>query len=195
MRLLEWSDGAGSGADEPLIARFVADKDLRALGEIIRRYSPRLRGLLATMLRGSAEDLADAEQEVFLTLVQKAHMFRGRSGFSTFFYSLARNRILDLIRSQSRYSSRNSGETDFTLVASNEPGPEARALDNERRERIYRALDVLSPKDRFLVYMKDAEGTAIRELSEIVGMRENTVKSRLRRARERLAKELEGEDL
>lgn len=195
MQLLQEDAERPSPDDETLLFRFVNGEDAAALDELIRRYSPTLRGLLATMLRASPEEMADAEQEVFLALVRKAHSFRGRARFSTFFYALARNRVLDLIRSRSRYRLRFNEATDFDGVASRDPGPEARLLAEERRERVRGALDRLKPDDRFLLFMKEVEGMSVRDLAEIAGMQENTVKSRLKRSRDRMATLLGDESL
>lgn len=145
------------------------------------------------MLRGSAEEMADAEQEVFLQLVRKVHTYRGRSSFSTFFYSLARNRVLDLIRSQSRYDARHGGTVEFDLIRTDHAGPEEQLLELEQRRAIRRALATLDPDDRFLLHMKEVEGMRVRELAAVARLGENTVKSRLMRARRKLASQL-GED-
>lgn len=183
-----------SDSDEALLARFQDRGDIGALDELIRRYSPRLRGLLANMLRGSPEEMADAEQEVFLQLVRKAHTYRGRSSFSTFFYSLARNRVLDLIRSQSRYDARHGGTVEFDMVRTDHAGPEEQLLNFERRRAVQRALLTLEPDDRFLLHMKEVEGMRVSELARVARLGENTVKSRLMRARRKLANQLGEEE-
>ncbi len=180
-------------SDEWLIKRFVNQSDTAALDEIIRRYTPLLRRLLATLLYHSPQEIEDAEQEVFLSLVTKAHRFRGRSRFSTFFYSLARNRVLDLMRSRKRYVRRHGSGSHLELTESPYSTPVEQLLDNERKQRIQTALESLNEEDRVLLYMKDVEDIGIRELAETTGMRQNTIKSRLKRARKKVSIRLEEE--
>ena len=88
--------------DEELATVVASEDPEAALTELIRRYTPRLRRLLYTLVGGRDDLVEDAEQEVFVSLIRNLRRFRADSSFSTFFYSLARNRITDVLRSRNR---------------------------------------------------------------------------------------------
>lgn len=177
--------------DEDLAARFSRDGDRDALAELVSRYSPRLRRLLYSIVGPDPEAIADAEQEVYVSLIRKIDRFRGHSSFSTFFYSLARHRALDLMRSRGRAASRTVAYDDADRFRSTIAGPEAALIAGSTGEIVRRALAHLPPEDRLLLYLKDGEGERVERLAEMVGKPVGTVKSRLARARKRLARYLE----
>ena len=177
--------------DEDLAARAAVDDDRAALGELVSRYAPRLRRLLYSLIGPDLELIADAEQEVYVTLIRRIDRFRGHSSFSTFFYSLARHRALDLMRSHGRNAARYPAYDDADRFRSPTDGPEALLVAGATGEMVRRALARLSPEDRLLVYLKDGEGERVERLAEMVGKPVGTVKSRLARARRLLARYLE----
>jgi RNA polymerase sigma-70 factor (ECF subfamily) len=180
-----------SRCDEELVDAFRSAGDRAALGELIERYVAPLRRLIYTMLGGGMEAAMDAEQEVFSAMIRRIDRYRGASSFSTFFYRLARNRVLDLVRTRARVAGRVVPFHDSDLFAGAYPDPVSRLTDKETIRQVREAMLVLSPQDRFLLYMKDGEDHTIAELSQISGLPGNTVKSRLRRARIRVAARLE----
>ena len=176
--------------DEHLVAAYVRHGDHVALEELIRRYSPRLRRMVISLIGADQETVMDAEQEVFVALVRKIGRFKGQSTFSTFFYRLARNRVLDLLRSRKRYGSRvlTLEEPDRNAAAVEDP--EQHALNQEKAALLRSALRAISPEDQMLLYLKDGEDQGIRELAELTGMPEGTIKSRLARGRRKVAEAL-----
>ncbi len=177
--------------DEDLAARAAVHDDRAALGELVSRYAPRLRRLLYSLIGPDQELIADAEQEVYVSLIRKIDRFRGHSSFSTFFYSVARHRALDLMRSHARTAARYPAYDDADRFRSPADGPETLLVAGATGEAVRRALARLSPEDRLLVYLKDGEGERVERLAEMVGRPVGTVKSRLARARKRLARYLE----
>jgi RNA polymerase sigma-70 factor, ECF subfamily len=177
--------------DEELVGRFRDHGDRDALSELIRRYAPRLRRLLYSLLGPDDEAVSDAEQEVYVSLIRRVASFRGASRFSTFFYSLARNRTIDLVRARSRDRTRVTRSEDPHTAPGLFAGPERLLDDQERASLVRTALRRLAPEDQFLLYMKDGEGVRLEELVEITGRPSGTIKSRLARARRKLARNLE----
>lgn len=176
--------------DEELVAIYVRQGYLPAIEEIIRRYSPLLRRLVFTLVGRSSETAQDAEQEVFVTLVRKIGTFRGGSRFSTFFYRIARNRIVDLLRGEHRRATRTAPFVD-ELPEERRPGPEELTLRNEQADTIRIAMRCLPAGDRVLLYLKDAEGHSVAQLAALAKLSQGAVKSRLARARKRVAQRLE----
>ena len=176
--------------DEELVTAYAQSGDRAAAQTLIRRYAPRLRRMVVTLIGADEATVLDAEQEVFIALVRRLGQFRGQSRFSTFFYRLARNRILDLIRSRNRYGKRIVPLFEPDNSAGRMKGPEEALMDSERSAMLRRAMQGLRPEDQMLLYLKDGEGEGIGELTALTGLPAGTVKSRLARSRTKVAQAL-----
>ena len=145
-----------------------------------------VRRLLAGLLRGMREEIEDAEQEILLAVFRQLGRFRGQSSFRTYLYSLARNKALDFLRRGRRRKRRL--ELLRRQPAAESPDPERELLESERTARLVAAFERLRPEDRQIVLMRDVEGFSMEEMSKVLGLPVGTVKSRLHRSRERLAR-------
>jgi RNA polymerase sigma-70 factor (ECF subfamily) len=180
---------AAGEADFELVRRYLADGDARAFAELIRRHLPMVRRLLAGLLRGEPEELEDAEQEVLLAVSRGLAGFRFQSSLATWIYSLARCRALDLLRRGRR---RRRGLERLRLLEIEPPAdPLEPLLAGERSARLLRAFRGLPAGDRQLVLMRDVEGFSMEQIAGLLRAPVGTVKSRLHRARVRLARALE----
>jgi RNA polymerase sigma-70 factor (ECF subfamily) len=133
--------------------------------------------------------MADAEQEILISLWTGLDRFRFASSFRTFLYRLCRNKAIDLLRRESRHRRRaEAAATESRTAPVIDP---ADGLEHEdRRRRVAAALGRLDPEERLLVVMKDIEAMSIEEISASLGVRPGTVKSRLHRTRDKLARTL-----
>jgi len=191
------SADAAADPDLDLVARWHAG-DLAAFETLVRRYQDRVYRLLYRML-GSAADAEDAAQETFLNLHRHGHRFRGDARFSTFVYRVAANTALNRRRTLGRTRARIEKLAERQATGHDLPespvGPEQAALGRERRERVHEALATLPEKLRLPLVLFDIEGLPYAEVSDVLGLAEGTVKSRIHRARlalrDRLAPELE----
>ena len=155
---------------------------------------------------GSAQDAEDALQETLLAAWLGLPGFEGRSSFRTWLYRVATSRCLNTLRSVSRRPQVNSlpsgldppeptrlGEVvwlepypDILLdeLADAAPGPEERY---EAREAIslafITALQLLPPRQRAALVLRDVLGFHAREVAEILDTTEESVTSALKRAR------------
>jgi len=183
--------------DLELVARWHAG-DLAAFETLVRRYQDRVYRLLYRML-GSASDAEDAAQETFLNLHRHGHRFRGDARFSTFVYRVAANTALNRRRTLGRTRARIEKLAERQATGHDLPegpvGTEQAALGRERSERVHAALATLPDKLRLPLVLFDIEGLPYAEVSNVLGLAEGTVKSRIHRARlalrDRLAPELE----
>jgi len=135
--------------------------------------------------------MADAEQEILAGLWTGMDRFRFASSFRTWLYRFCRNRAIDLLRREGRH--RRRGEAAARAAATADPAADpGDGLEREqRRARVREALATLSVDERMLVVMKDVEELGIAEIAATTGLPEGTVKSRLHRAREKLARRLD----
>lgn len=162
-------------SDEDLLRAFVAQGDRDALESLLRRHEARVYGLAYRTL-GNRADALDATQEVFLRVIRKGRLFRGRSAFSTWLYRLTINLCKDMLRQQARRR-----EVIEEVEAETADISVAERLDVER------ALKRLPEDHRVVLVMRDIYGLTYAEIAETLEVPEGTVKSRIARGREALA--------
>jgi RNA polymerase sigma-70 factor (ECF subfamily) len=173
--------------DTVLIHRFLHSGDQQTFRDLVERHLPSIRRLLYTLFNGQREEMEDAEQEIILSLFLGLKDFHFRSSFRTYFYRLARNRGIDCLRRQ-RSRERALTRLGLGLLNSESPGPEEQALRREEVRSLLNVFQNLPSRDRQLVLMKEVDGFAIDEIAEILAVPPGTVKSRLHRARAKLAR-------
>jgi len=171
--------------DRLLIARFVHTNDQEAFVNLIQRHLSTIRRLLYALFRGDRMDMEDAEQEVLIGLFQDLHRFRGASSFKTYLFRFTRNKAIDLLRKKERV--RRIARRAASLPEPAPPDPVEEVLQDESKREIIDLLFSISEKERTLLLLKDVEGFTIKEIGKIMKAPEGTIKSRLHRARGRLA--------
>ncbi|MCK5005857.1 MAG: sigma-70 family RNA polymerase sigma factor [Spirochaetales bacterium] len=174
-----------------LIRRFLRTGDPREFRTLVERHLPSIRRLLYTLFNGQREEMEDAEQEIVLSLFQRLKDFQFRSSFRTYFYRLARNRGIDFLRKK-RSQDRTVARLRLDLWNRELPGPEEQVVHREETETLLAVFQTLPSKDRQLILMKDVDGFTLDEMADILDVPIGTVKSRLHRAREKLAKHIRG---
>jgi len=183
----------GAVEDVALIDRWSKNRDPRAFTDLVSRHGPALRRVGAAVLgsasRRDPELLEDAMQEGLRRLMDAFPTYRGEADPFVFMAAVVRRACLDELRKETR--SRGRTERAAALDVSSaavqtfgDPILEAeRALE---ADRVLAALDGLGEPERSLVYLRDAEGVSVLELSRAFRMPEGTVKSKLSRARNKL---------
>jgi len=187
--------------DEVLVVRFQSG-DRAAFGLLVRRHQT---GLFNFALRSLRERTAaeDIVQEAFVRVAQSAADFKADARFSTWVYTIVRNLCIDQIRKNShrRHPSldeqRRSDEGNGPTLGEQTADPRGRA-DVERsvdvtrmKTRILSAIDALPDEQREVYLMREMSNLRFKEIADITGVPENTVKSRMRYALERLQEALE----
>ena len=175
--------------DAALIARFLLTDDEDTFEILVRRYRDKVFRLAISILgRGAQSEAEDATQEVFVVVLRQLKSFRRQCAFSTWLYRVARNQIIDYGRRSSRHP---VGLADDALRGLPDDGPLADPRNavaaSRRRARLLRHIDRLSEPQRAVVHLHYWQGESIAEISELLGLGSNTVKSHLCRARRKLA--------
>ena len=184
-------------ADEAeLIARCRAD-ERAAHDEFYHRFRRQVAGNLYRVI-GDRSDLDDLVQEVFVIAFRGLERFRGDARLSTWLYRICVNVALGRIRTRKRrpaaigLADLDTAVTDPSLTER----PETPAQSLQRRqdqERVYRALEVLAPKKRIVLYLHEIEGLDLKEIAYLVDSNPVTVRTRLFYARKEFYKVLAGE--
>jgi RNA polymerase sigma-70 factor (ECF subfamily) len=167
-----------------LLARIErADED--AFRALYRAFSRRLYAYVLRQLG----DPAQAEEIVADTLYEvwrKPANFRGDSQFSTWLIGIARNKVLMAFRGRKP----DSKHEDLDSIAEILPAEGGSAFDAvaqaQRREGVLHCMDKLSDEHRECGHLVFYEGLALAEVAEVQGCPENTVKTRLFHARQKL---------
>ncbi len=179
-----WQDDSRS--DRELIAQAAA-RDRAAFERLVQRHAAAVfrLALVITDDRASAEDVL---QQTFLSAYRSASSFRGESSVRTWLFSIARHAAYRLHRKQGREDLMEEPLMTLGIEAGwGSDNPEALAIAAQRRETLVRALRSLSSDDREVLVLRDIEGLRGPEAADVLGIGERALKSRLHRARLRLA--------
>jgi RNA polymerase sigma-70 factor (ECF subfamily) len=171
-----------------------ADRET-AFHALVDRYEHRVHAICHRELR-SRSDAEDATQDTFLHLARHAARFRGDSKLSTFVYRIAVNACRDLQRRQARRPQTPVADIEVAR-RSDDHEPDAapdELLARETAMRVEQAMDALDPLSRTLLILCAIQGTTYPEAAHILDLPVGTIKSRVFRARARLAQLLEDED-
>ena len=167
-----------------LLAR-IERADEAAFKELYRAFS---RRLYAYVLRQHG-DPAQAEEIVSDTLyeVWKAPgKFRGDSQFSTWLIGIARNKVLMAFRSRKPDTLHDDLDDAAESVAADEPGAFEVLAQQQRQAGVRHCMDKLSAEHRECVHLVFFEGLPLAEVAALQACPENTVKTRLFHARQKL---------
>jgi RNA polymerase sigma-70 factor (ECF subfamily) len=168
-------------SDQALITRIAAG-DRLAMQVLYVRHHVRIYRFVVRLVRDQelAEDLIS---EVFLDVWRQADKFQARSAVSTWILAIARFKAL------SSFKRRVEEELDEETAAIEDTGddPEVAIRKKDQGEILRECLSRLSPEHREIVDLVYYQGRTIRDAAEIVGIPENTVKTRMFHARKRLS--------
>ena len=120
----------------------------------------------------------DLAQETFLKAYLNITKFRGLSSFSTWLMRIAYNVFYDDVRAR-----KQTEDVDTSISALRQS---ASAGDSNLKMDIYAALALLKPDERTCITLQLIDGYPIDQISKITGVPENTVKSHLRRGKEKM---------
>jgi len=147
---------------------------------------------LALRMTANPADAEDCAQEAFVKAYRSLSTFRGDASFSSWLYRLTTNVCLDLLRSRKRRGevslTADDGEEDAELdIPDPADSPERAAERRETRQTVREALEKLPPDFRAVLLLRELGGLSYEEIGEQMQLEVGTVKSRIFRARRKLA--------
>src|SRR5438552_6813351 len=175
-------EAASVTSDETLIER-IAGGDQLAMRTLFARHRVALYRWLLRLVRDEtvAEDLLS---DVFLDVWRQAASFEGRASVSTWLLAIARHKALSARRA------RSNAELDARITATvPDPAddPEASLQKKNRTQVLRDSLISLSPEHGEVIDLVYYHGKSVKEVADIVGVGEATVKTRMFYARRKLA--------
>ena len=169
-------------SDEALIGR-IATGDKVAMQVLFARHHVRVYRFVLRLVRDQtkAEDLIS---EVFVDVWRQAGKFEARSAVSTWLLAIARYKALSALRRRP-----DEELDDEAAAAIEDPGddPEVALEKKDKGEILRKCLTALSPEHREIIDLVYYHEKSVEEVAEIVGIPENTVKTRMFYARKRLS--------
>jgi RNA polymerase sigma-70 factor (ECF subfamily) len=182
-----------SVSDETLMSLYAGGAE-GAFKVLLGRHE---RGVYNFILRSvrvpaRAEELT---QDVFFRVIRSAAKYKASARFTTWLYTIARNICIDQSRRKAtklevsldkpigRGDAGGAGRTFLdTVTAHNAQSGGVEVVKQEFRDRLKTALEALPEEQREVFLLREVSGLKFREIADVVGVPENTVKSRMRYA-------------
>jgi len=182
--------------DQALVAR-VRCGDAEAFRQVMQRCNRRLYRVLRGALDDEAE-IEDVMQEAYVKAFEGIDGFRGDASLATWIARIALNDAFERLRRRRPtvdletldLAPANAGHVIAFPLRSGEGDPAAAAAREELRRVLERAVSRLPPAFRSVFLLREVEGCSIEETAALLGIRGETVKTRLHRAKRLLQEEL-----
>lgn len=179
-------------SDEQAMWRVQMQDDAEAFATLVERWEAPIQNLCTRMLGDShrGEDLA---QEAFARVFAKRKDYEPHGKFSTFLWRVALNLCYDELRRRAvrREAPLDGGFAEDETFASDEPSPDVSLARAESADHVRNALMQISETYRSVLVLRHYEDLKFREIAEVLGIAEGTVKSRMAEGLSQLARLLE----
>lgn len=170
-------------SDMALVAQVAVLHDSRAFDKIVRKYQSAVRRFLLNLTLGNEALSDDLAQDTFLKAYTHIAQFRGSSSLQTWLFRIAYNVFYDHQRRKKVLQASESLDAASPLLM-------RRAADSPQtslKMDVYHALSLLKEEERTCITLQMIDGQPVEQIVKVTGMNENTVKSHLRRGKQRLA--------
>ena len=182
------------------IVRHCMDGDSGAWAELVRSHHRRVYGL-CYRFTGNPADAEDLTQDVFLKVYSNLASFDlGRGSLQVWITTMTRNLLVDNFRRTKNLRATGSLDQGWDnteelkpvdRLTANGPSPHESAAKKELAKMVQEALAKVSMELREAVILRDLQDLDYKEIAQVLGIPEGTVKSRISRGRAELARLLE----
>lgn len=184
-------------SNEALMLRF-RDGETRAFEILLQRHQRSIHDFILRSVGAYNTAVAeDLTQETFLRVVKQASTYEQRAKFTTWLFTLARNLCIDHSRRMKHRRARSldapdeEGHSLLDRTANKDLAVDRRVISSQLHQRLMQAIDSLPDDQREVFLLREHADLGFKEIAEVVGINENTVKSRMRYALEKLRALLE----
>jgi RNA polymerase sigma-70 factor (ECF subfamily) len=184
--------------DEVGAAVQILEQGTRELENAVSRYLPVLRRM-AHRYVGDPHDAEDAVQDALLSAYKHLDQFKGTARMTTWLTRIVTNSALTKLRRRPRQphfslDERLADEEGYFLsdtLADSRPSPESECIRSEMHRNLMQSVMGLSPLLREAVQLHDLGELRTKEVADILGVPDGTVKARVSRARSKLKQQMQ----
>jgi RNA polymerase sigma-70 factor (ECF subfamily) len=176
-----------------LVARWSAEQAVTRDDELVRAFEAHLSECSSLVIRvaysvlRSQPDAEDVAQEAFLRAYRRMRDLRDRAKFRAWLVRLTWRLALDWRRSARR---RGAREEAMARISPQTGDAEHDAVEHQRQTQLWTAIEALPERLRLVLVLSAIDGHTVRDIADLVGVPDGTVKSRLFEARRRLQEAL-----
>ncbi len=176
------------------IIKAYLDGDADSLRFLVSLYLKKIYNFVFQYVLNAA-DAEDITQDVFIKVCRNLEKFDLKKNFKTWIFSIAKNTAIDFMKKKKSIPfSTFENERDENLfeegLADREPFPDELLRRKDIEKQVNKAVEGLPAPYRVVLFLYYYDGFNLREIAEILGESEDTVKSRHRRALIMLKKSL-----
>jgi RNA polymerase sigma-70 factor (ECF subfamily) len=176
----------GGTDDDETLVEGCRKGDHTAFATLVTRYQRPIYNAAFRVL-GNAEDASEVAQVVFLKVVERLDNYDSQYKFFSWIYRIAVNEAIDWLRANRH---EQPLDDDIEIADTSSAGPEELYQQHQLSDRIQRELMRLKVEDRIVLTLRHFSDLSYRDIAEIVGTEEKTVKSRIFDARRKLGEAL-----
>lgn len=186
-----------ASASDDVLVREAQKGDMPAFEELVARHRDKIFARAFSLMRNE-DDAIDLSQEAWIKCWQRLKQFQGDSSFATWMTRIVINLCLDQLRKQKRHRTESieqlneelgGVERQMPIVTAN---PSAGLERGELRQRIDKALALLSVEHRTVLILHEFEELEYKQIAKVMSCSIGTVMSRLFYARRKMAVLLAG---
>ena len=153
---------------------------------LVNKYSKRIYNI-ALNFAGNADDASDITQDVFLKIYNNINKFKEDRNLSSWVLKLTKNHCIDCWRKNRKNRLRRELDEN---TCSEDDTPEETAIKQGEIQSLRKKLECLEPEARLMIIMRDIQDQSYQEIADHLNIPLGTAKSRINRARLKLAKVL-----
>lgn len=168
---------------------FGEKEKLRLFEFIWKQYHRKIGFYISNLIPFNHSAFDDIFQEVMIKIYQNLHTFNPLSSFKSWVYRIARNHCIDYLKSK-KENMYHSDEIKIQKVLDHR-SPEKILIQKDLNDKIEQYLNHLDPVDREISYLRFYENMRYKEISKIVKININTVKSKARLIKKKIQEDLD----
>src|SRR5689334_7383194 len=185
-------------ADEDLMVLYQRG-EVRAFEVLLSRHRKPVYNFILRFI-GDRETAEDLLQEAFMRVIKGAEAYKRQAKFTTWLYTIARNLCVDQTRRRKHrkhaspdapMGTEDDSGTLLDVVPSGEMASDRKSVNKQLYQRLQGAIGALSEEQREVFLMREFLDMPFKQIADVVGVPENTVKSRMRYALEKLRLDLD----
>ena len=163
----------------------VINGDTGAFAFLVEKYQ-NMVFTLANKILSNKEDAEDAAQETFVKCYRALNRYNAQAAFSTWLYKITYNHSIDILKSKNKKWHTTEWKSDLEPEMIPQHSFDEKIDLKEIQLLLKEAIHRLSPDEQVIVTLYYYEDLPLKDIAEIIGIRENNVKIKLFRIRSKL---------